>query len=201
MSETASSERALQPGLRARKKTKTRFAIQQEALRLFQEHGYQATTVEQVADAAEVSPSTVYRYFPTKDALVLTDDYDPIMVERFRSQPPELSVVAAFRSALRDTFTDMPPEQVKAAVERRELIQAVPELRAAFADFTVASMRLVADLVAERTGRPADDPEVIGICGALLGVMLAGYLLGGDLEEQMAKTEAQLAQLESGFTL
>ena len=96
MSETASTERP-QPGLRERKKTKTRFAIQQEALRLFQDQGYHATTVEQIAEAAEVSASTVFRYFPTKDALVLTDDYDPIMVERFRAQPPELGVVAAFR--------------------------------------------------------------------------------------------------------
>jgi AcrR family transcriptional regulator len=200
MRETASAERP-RPGLRERKKTKTRFAIQQEALRLFQEQGYQATTVEQVAEAAEVSASTVFRYFPTKDALVLTDDYDPIMVERFRAQPPELSVVAAFRAALRETFADIPPEQVKAAVERHGLVQAVPELRAAFADFTVASMRLVADLVAERTGRAAGDPEVVGLCGAILGVMLAGYLLGGDLEEQMARMETQLEHLESGFTL
>jgi len=200
MSETASAERP-QPGLRERKKTKTRFAIQQEALRLFQDQGYHATTVEQIAEAAEVSASTVFRYFPTKDALVLTDDYDPVMVERFRAQPPELGVVAAFRSALRETFEGMPPEQIKAAAERNELITTVPELRAAFADFTVASIRLVADLVAERTGRPPDDPEVMGVCGAILGVMLAGYLLGGDLEEQLAQMEIQLSHLESGFTL
>ena len=200
MSETASAERP-QPGLRERKKTKTRFAIQQEALRLFQAQGYHATTVEQIAEAAEVSASTVFRYFPTKDALVLTDDYDPIMVERFRAQPPELGVVAAFRSALRETFEGMPPEQVTAARERHTLVMAVPELRASFADFTVASIRLVADLVAERTGRRADDAEVVAVCGALLGVMLAGYLLGGDLEEQLSQMEAQLGHLESGFTL
>lgn len=200
MNETASAERP-QPGLRERKKTKTRFAIQQEALRLFEEQGYHATTVEQIAEMAEVSPSTVFRYFPTKDALVLTDDYDPIMVERFRAQPPELGVVAAFRAALRETFEGMPPEQVRAATKRHALVTAVPELRASFADFAVASIRLVADLVAERIGRPADEPEVVAVCGAILGVMLAGYLLGGDLEEQLALMETQLAHLESGFTL
>jgi AcrR family transcriptional regulator len=200
MSETASRERP-RPGLRERKKTKTRFAIQQEALRLFQEQGYQATTVEQIAEAADVSPSTVFRYFPTKDALVLTDDYDPIMVERFRAQPVELSVVAAFRTALRETFQDMPPEQIKAASERNALIMAVPELRAAFADFTASSIRLVGELVAERTGRPADDPEVVGVSGAFLGVMLAGHLLGGDLHKQLHQIDTQLAHLESGFTL
>lgn len=200
MSETASAERA-QPGLRERKKTKTRFAIQQEALRLFQEQGYQETTVEQIAEAADVSPSTVFRYFPTKDALVLTDDYDPIMVERFRAQPQGLSVVTAFRTAMRETFSGMPPEQVKAATERNALIMAVPELRAAYADFTASSIRLVAELAAERTGTSPDDPEVIGVSGAILGVMLSAYLLGGDLHEQLAQLDTQLAHLESGFTL
>jgi AcrR family transcriptional regulator len=200
MSPTASPERS-QPGLRERKKTKTRFAIQQQALELFRTQGYRATTMEQIADAADVSPSTVFRYFPTKDALVLTDDYDPIMIEQFRSQPAGRGVVAAFRSALRETFKDLPREQLDAAKDRHALVMAVPELRAAFADFTVAAMRTVAELVAERAGRPYDDPEVIALSGALLGVMLAAYSLGDDLEQQLADIDAQLAHLESGFRL
>jgi AcrR family transcriptional regulator len=200
MSPTGSPEQT-RPGLRERKKTRTRFAIQQEALRLFREQGYRATTMEQIAEAADVSPSTVFRYFPTKDALVLTDDYDPVMVERLRAQPAELGVVAAFRSAIRETFADVPPDQVAAAKERHHLVMTVPELRASFADFTVEAMHLVADFAAERSGRPADDPEVIGVSGALLGVMLAAYTLGNDLEVQLAQMDAQLAHLESGFTL
>ena len=47
------------PSLRERKKAKTRAAIQEHALRLFHEQGYEETTVEQIADAAEVSPSTL----------------------------------------------------------------------------------------------------------------------------------------------
>ncbi|MDR4215793.1 helix-turn-helix transcriptional regulator, partial [Bacillus paralicheniformis] len=62
-------------GLRERKKTRTKTTIQQHALRLFKEQGYQATTVEQVAAAAEVAPSTVFRYFPTKEDLAVLDDY------------------------------------------------------------------------------------------------------------------------------
>jgi AcrR family transcriptional regulator len=187
-------------GLRERKKTKTRFAIQQEALRLFRRQGYQATTVEQIAEAAEVSPSTVFRYFPTKDALVLTDDYDPIMIERFHAQPAGLSAVGALRGALRETFQDMPSEQVKAAAERRDLVLAVPELRAAFADFVVGSIRTLSELIGERTGRAVDDPEVMGVSGAFLGVLLAGYLVGGDLREQLGRIDDQLGHLESGFT-
>ena len=64
-------------GLRERKKAKTRAAIQQHALRLFQVKGYTATTVEEIAEAAEVSPSTFFRYFPTKEDIILYDINGP----------------------------------------------------------------------------------------------------------------------------
>ncbi len=75
-------------GLRERKKIKLRRAIQAEALRLFQAQGYEQTTVEQIADAAETSTTTFYRYFPTKEDVVLDDDYDPIVEATIASQPP-----------------------------------------------------------------------------------------------------------------
>ena len=77
-------------GLRERKKARTRAALREHALRLFREQGYQRTTVEQIAAAAEVSPSTFFRYFPTKEDLVLQDDMDTRLVEAFERQPPGL---------------------------------------------------------------------------------------------------------------
>ena len=201
MNPTQPAEGARQ-GLRERKKARTRFAIQQEALRLFREQGYGATTVEQIAEAAEVSPSTFFRYFQTKDALVLTDDYDPIMVERFRAQPPGLGAVASFRAALRETFTDMPQDQLDAAEERNALILSVPELRAAFADFLISSMRQVIELVAERSARSTDDPEVVAATGAVMGILLSSMLLvGKNMQELLKLIDEQLGHLETGFTL
>lgn len=78
-------------GLRERKKAKTHAAIQEHAMRLFAEQGYEATTVEQIAAAAEVSPSTLFRYFPTKQDIVLHDALDPLLFAAFGEQPPELS--------------------------------------------------------------------------------------------------------------
>src|ERR1700751_5746065 len=82
-------------GLRERKKIKTRQAIRREAFRLIDENGYAATTIEQIAEAAEVSPSTFFRYFPSKESLLLADDLDPLILAAFEAQPPDLSLIQA----------------------------------------------------------------------------------------------------------
>src|SRR5215813_6820235 len=115
------------PGLRERKKAKTRAAIQQHALRLFQEQGYEATTIEQIAEAAEISPSTFFRYFPTKEDVVLYDAFDPLLFAAFEAQPAELSPVQAMRSALRQLFADLPPAEAEQQWERGRLILSVPD--------------------------------------------------------------------------
>src|SRR5437016_6707742 len=97
-------------GLRERKKAKTRAAIQQHALRLFREQGYDATTVEQIAAAAEISPSTFFRYFPTKEDVVLYDAFDPLIFAAFAAQPAALSPIQALRGALRAVFAALSAE-------------------------------------------------------------------------------------------
>ena len=100
MSELGTADRPA--GLRERKKAKTRAAIREHALRLFREQGYGGTTVEQIAEAAEVSPATFYRYFPTKEDVVLQDDLDVLTFGSFEAQPAELSPLAAVRAAMAD---------------------------------------------------------------------------------------------------
>src|ERR1700759_1478585 len=107
MTETLGRPADQPTGLRERKKARTRATIREEALRLFREQGYYATTVEQIAAAAEVSPSTFFRYFPTKEDVVLQDDMEPLLAEAIKHQPPELGVVAAVRSSLRTVIGDL----------------------------------------------------------------------------------------------
>ncbi|WP_024802368.1 TetR family transcriptional regulator [Nocardia sp. BMG51109] len=163
-------------GLRERKKERTRRTIRTEAFRLFADHGYNETTVEQIAEAAEVSPSTFFRYFPSKQDLVMADDLDPIMIEALERQPAELSMLEAFHRAVLETFASIPEEGFAFERRRLELIRSVPELRGALAHEYDRSVDMVADLTAARTGRSATDLEVRAFSGALIGAALAALL-------------------------
>ncbi|HVT68163.1 MAG TPA: TetR family transcriptional regulator, partial [Trebonia sp.] len=89
------SQTFAQGSLRERKKARTRASLREHALRLFREQGYQATTVEQIAAAAEVSPSTFFRYFPTKEDVVLNDDMDTRVLAALARQPAEMAPLPA----------------------------------------------------------------------------------------------------------
>jgi AcrR family transcriptional regulator len=94
-------------GLRERKRARTRRFIQEQAMRLFLEHGYDATTVADVAAAAEVSSMTVFRHFPLKEALVLSDDYDALMVQRIQERPASEPLMPRLRSGLMQALDEV----------------------------------------------------------------------------------------------
>jgi AcrR family transcriptional regulator len=162
-------------GLRERKKIKTRQAIRREALRLFDANGYAATTVEQIAEAAEVSPSTFFRYFPSKESLLLADDLDPLVLEAFMAQPPDLSPGQAIRRAYAATMAGLSPEQLEFENTRQRLIFSIPELKAALYDEYYRTVNVMAEAIGHRIGRPAGDFEVRVFVGAMVGAMMAAY--------------------------
>ena len=191
-------------GLRERKKARTKTAIQQQAMRLFAERGYQATTVEQIAAAAEVSPSTFFRYFPTKEDVVLYDALDPVLLEAFRVQPAELSPIQALRGAMWAVLGDLPAEGLALQQERDRLVRSVPELRARMLDEFAKNLWLFADIVAERVGRRPDDPAVLTVAGAVIGVGISAWYTAGDHaspKDYLAVMDASLAHLEAGLPL
>jgi AcrR family transcriptional regulator len=188
------------PGLRERKKAKTRAAIQHHALRLFAEQGYHATTIEQIADAAEVSQSTFFRYFPTKEDVVLHDELDPRMIESLRAQPPELSPLAALRRTLREVFAELTDAEAARELQRHELARTVPELRARTLDQYASGLDMLSEAIGERLGRPADDITVRALAGAVIGIGMAVILAGEDPSpDYVERFDAHLAQLEAGF--
>jgi AcrR family transcriptional regulator len=88
--------------LRERQRRQTQRLIQEHAIRLFLEQGYDQTTVQAVAAAAGVSPMTLYRHFPTKEDLVLRDEYDPLIAERIAARPATEPLIQRIGHALID---------------------------------------------------------------------------------------------------
>jgi AcrR family transcriptional regulator len=191
------------PSLRERKKAKTKALIQVQALRLFTEQGYDGTSVEQIAEAAEVSPSTFFRYFPTKEAVVLHDILDPLIIENFRSQPPELNSVQAIRRALKKVYSDLPEDQLQREMKRSELMHVVPELQSAMLGEYAKNIGLISNLIAQRTGRSADDISVRVLAGAIIGVIMSALLQAYEdpKADYLRYYDEALGQLEKGFPL
>jgi AcrR family transcriptional regulator len=191
------------PGLRERKKARTRRLIREQAMRLFREQGYAQTTIDQIAAAAEVSPSTFFRYFPTKEDVVMADDLDPLMVEAFRAQPPELSPIAALRAAIKQVVNGVHEEDWANEMERHQLAMSIPELRVKMFDEYMRTLQLITGPLAERVGRKPDDFEVRNVAGAVIGVSMAVWLsLAEDpSQDVMELVDQGLAHLEAGLRL
>ncbi|GAA3294417.1 TetR family transcriptional regulator [Dactylosporangium vinaceum] len=190
------------PGLRERKKQKTRWAIQEHAVRLFVQQGYDATTVEQIAEAAEISPSTFFRYFKTKEDVIIQDRYDELMAEQIRTAPAELSPLEVLRRAFARSFQAISDEEADQALQRARLQLSVPALRMRALDNLQDSIRYLAAPLAERLGRPADDfrcQAYVGACvGALMNALMAWVREGGDAKQALALINEAISVLEEG---
>jgi AcrR family transcriptional regulator len=191
-------------GLRERKKAKTHAAIQEHALRLFREQGYEATTVEQIAAAADVSQSTFFRYFPSKEDVVLHDAFDPILFASFGEQPAELTPIQALRASMAEVFGALTPEELALERQREELILSVPELRARMLDDLAGTIREVAQVLAKRVGRSPDELPVRAFAGAVIGAGIAVWLTsaeGIETTDYINQFDAAMAYLDTGLHL
>jgi AcrR family transcriptional regulator len=147
-------------GLRERKKMRTRMAIQREAMRLFEARGYEATTIEQIAEAVEISPSTFFNYFPSKEDVVFSDPYDPLFISRFLARPKDESAGVAARRAMNEGLGEVFERDRDVILARSRLILSVPALRARVWEDLMRSRDLFCAVIAERTGRDPDDFEL-----------------------------------------
>lgn len=135
--------KAPDPDWRERKKTATRDRIRSCALRLFARQGYDATTVEQIAEAAGVSHMTVFRYFPTKEDIALSDSYDPLLTERLQQTSPAVPVTERIRTALLGALRQVYETDRDALLTQNQLIIATPALRERLWADQLATQRLI----------------------------------------------------------
>ncbi|MER7913331.1 TetR family transcriptional regulator [Streptomyces sp. NPDC096068] len=159
------------PSLRERKKAKTRAAIRKAAYRLAAEDGWEAATTDRIAAAAEVSPSTVARYFPVREDILLTDEDDALLEARLRARPagedPLESLRAVLLEAVRTAFAEQPEETRL----RARLMVEIPAVRARLTETTTETGRRLTRVLAARTGRAPDALEVRVFTAAVLGAL------------------------------
>lgn len=130
---------------RSRKKAATQASIRAHALRLFAERGYDQVTVEQIAAAAGVSHMTFFRYFPTKEDVVLSDSYDPMLVEFIHATPKDQPPISRIRAALTTGLARVYAADRAALLAQNKLIAATPALRARLWEDQAATQHLFID--------------------------------------------------------
>ena len=168
-------------GLRERKKTQTRVVIAETAADLFRRHGFDAVTVESVAQAAGVSKKTVFNYFPTKEDLVFdrTEDRLSGLLAAVTDRDEQTTVLESFRalvlaqshhlSRLRDDMADGSDGFL-------DLVRKNPSLQRRIHEINAELTRQLAAALAEEAGTTADDPVVLVVAGTLIGAQRAMYL-------------------------
>jgi len=192
-----------------KKKAKTRDTIRREALRLFNEQGYSKTTIEQIAEASEISRITFFRYFATKADVVLcdVDHVDAKVMESTLSEPPDVTLIRAFRNAVCRLFVESTAEELKLLKNRYILLRTVPELRVATLNHNIGKFQLIREMVAKRTGRDPNEPEVWNIAGVLSGIWISAWVsTEEDVSEDILRTfyrtfDDGLKHLEAGLPI
>ena len=154
-------------GLRERKKQKTKAAIQRAALRLFKRQGYEETTVEQIAAAADISESTFFNYFPSKEDVVIYDEYDPQIFAALAT-PNHDEPLSKSIEKLIGSLEVLFESDHDAIYERAKLSLEVPELRAHAWEELEKARDLIASILAARTGRDPAELEMRAVAMAIV---------------------------------
>jgi AcrR family transcriptional regulator len=167
----------MQPAsLRERKKTQTRQLIADTARQLFLEHGFEAVTVDEVAQAAQVSKKTVFNYFPTKEDLLLhrAEQREQELVQAIHEWSSDESIVEAFRRISLERLERL-DEQLDAhrLGGFHQLIESSPALLARVRELQAHLAVAVTQALRERTGAAADDPRPAAVAEMLLGAQRA----------------------------
>jgi AcrR family transcriptional regulator len=158
-------------GLRERKKIKLRRSVQSEALRLFAEQGYEDTTVEQIADAADISTTTFYRYFPTKEDVVLDDEYDPLLEHMLGGGDEDEPLATTVRRAIAAVAAAVEEDRDR-ALARLKLLSTVPALRARQGAEGRKTVEFYSRVFSERSGRPPGDYRLRVTTAAFIAAQL-----------------------------
>jgi AcrR family transcriptional regulator len=188
-------------GLRERKKEQTRRRIAEVALGLFVERGFDAVTVNEIAEAADVAKATLFAYFPVKESLVLEgvgeDDLAGIVARRPGDQSPLGALRAHFRTFAAGEAPAVAAVDQDEVVTRMRVIFDSPTLSAAANTLLYQKRRELAEVLAEEYGQPTATLMAAQIAATVLTLQESIFHLmaGGAAPEQVARTLAENIEL------
>ena len=160
------------PSRRQAHKLRTERALQQAALDLFAEQGYDTTTTDEIAERAGVSPRTFFRYFSTKESVLFAGEYGwfQSFTTQFLAQPADLSDLEAMRATLHALAPDLNKTR-RALVLYERAVASSPTLRGGVLDRLERDIITIAEAIGSR--RDLADPDLA--CTALATMALMTY--------------------------
>lgn len=189
---------AQQPGLRERKKQRTRETIAREAHKLFVQRGYHATTLPEIAEAADVSTRTIFAYFPSKEDILFSDfaETKDGLARALAERPEGTDALETVREFILSSHV---AERSELDSQLHHCVTSDPELRSHLRARIAQLEEVIAPAIAHDLAAPEDDirPEVVAASLTAVFNLLAER---GDAKAKPWTPEEVAAQIDPVFT-
>ena len=172
---------------------RTRARLELAALRLFEQNGFDATTVNEIARSAGVSHMTFFRYFPSKDSVLVDDLHDPLIAGSVLAQDPRATPIEQVRLGLLAAWVTLSDSDEAIVRSRVRLIAGHPRLSAAARQSMQRTEDCVVEALASRGVSPLDSRVAAGAC---LGALMAAMLHWGATEDRRPLAAVMRAALD-----
>jgi AcrR family transcriptional regulator len=190
------------PGLRERKKQRTREAIVEAAFDLFEERGFDGTTIADIAEAAEIAPRTFFSYFPSKDDVVFWDFEETyaMVASWLREREPGINAIDALRAGVAGAKGDASAERLRCKRVRRRLAREDESLAAHHRYLQGKFAELLAEAVARDLGdEPGDLRPRLVAAAATAAIAVIDDLPDGDAVHTVETLDSLLVFLRGGL--
>lgn len=170
MQEVQDNNSSVEPGLRERKRAETHARIQAEGVRLFLEKGFEATTLDEVASAADVSRRTLLNYFGSKEEIILSTkaDFPQRIADAVAARPADEPLLDMVENAFADLAQRYQSDDMRAVAA---LIGSTPSLQPGDQAKYERIERLLAQTLAARKGLPEGDVACRVVAGAAVSIL------------------------------
>ncbi|THV29166.1 TetR family transcriptional regulator [Glycomyces paridis] len=170
----------------ASKRERTRARLAEHAIALFEDQGFEATSVAQIADAAGVSEMTFFRHFGSKEQAVLTDPFDPVVAAAVGARPLGEAPLERAARGLHSALAALSEADLATARRRTAIVARTPVLRAAAA----TQNEVTVTAIAERLAGDGADPfaATVAAQAVIAAVTTALYAWAERPERSLAAT-------------